>query len=53
MDQLIEKIAQLLFEAGGGKSFVTKQEWIKEHYRKMARIAINEVKKSERSQSSQ
>lgn len=51
MDQLIEKIAQLLFEAGGGKSFSTKQEWIKEHYRKMARIAINEVKKSKKNQS--
>lgn len=53
MDELIERIAQLIFEAGGGKSFMSKQDWIKDHYRKLARIAINEVKKSKIFQSSQ
>jgi len=47
MDKLIERVAKLLFEAGGGKGWENRQDWVKDHYKKLARIAINEIKRSD------
>ena len=42
---LIDRIARALFACGGGKNFDSKPDWIKDHYKKMAKIAIDEVRK--------
>lgn len=44
--ELVEKIAKALFHAGGGGQWEVRPSWLKDHYRKLAEIAIMKVMES-------